>query len=164
MADIKTQEREVLFAVEGERKPRSLTLPTEATAAMFLERVIALTGRGDLVEVLIEDEEVTIQGDNVLFERIVVDEFKLVHVATEGKIKVEVTFNGKTKDSEFRPSATMEKIIKWAMGAFELEGEPADFQLKLGDEVLAAGQHLGQIAEGKKTVRLNLVMKIKPQG
>lgn len=164
MSDIKILEREVLFAVEGERKPRSLALPVEVTAAAFLERVVALTGRTELVEVLIEDEEVTIQDDQILFERIVVDEFKLVHVATKGKIKVDVTFNGKTKDSEFRPSATMEKIIKWAMGAFQLEGEPADFQLKLGDEVLAAGQHLGQIAEGKKTVRLNLVMKIKPQG
>jgi hypothetical protein len=157
------EEREVIFAVEGERKPLAMSLRGDVTVSQFLERVKVRTDRVDLQEVLIEDEEVAVEGNALLFERIIVDEFKLVHVATAGKIKVDVTF-GKTKDHNFAPSATMEKIIVWAIAAFELVGEPADFQLKLGDEVLAAGQHLGQVADGRKTVCLALVMKIKPQG
>lgn len=164
MADTKTQEREVLFALEGERKPRSLTVAAETTAQEFLASVTAQSGRVDLEIVLIEDDEIEIDGDHILIERILVDEFKLVHVATRGKIKVDVTFNGATKDHEFAPSATMDKIVGWAMHAFDLEGERSDFQLKLGDDLLPPGLHLGQIAEGKKTVRLALVMKIKPQG
>jgi hypothetical protein len=164
MAETKTQDREVLFALEGERKPRSLAISAGATVSHFLEQVKTLTGRADLEEVMIEDDEMALEGHHVLTERIVIDEFRLVHVATKGKIKVVVTFNGKTKDHEFRPNATMEKIVKWAMKAFDLEGDPSDFQLKLGDDLLPPGLHLGQVAEGKKTVRLALVMKIKPQG
>ncbi len=164
MAETLIAEREVLFALEGEKKPRSLSADASTTAAEFLESVRVLTGRAELAEVLIEDEDGPLEGHVILFERIVIDEFKLVHVATPGKIEVFIIFNAKTKEHRFGPNATMEKIVKWAIGAFELVGEPSDFQLKLGEHVLPPGQHLGQVAEGHKTVRLALVMKIKPQG
>jgi len=164
MADTITLEREVLFALEGERKPRSLAAPATVTVAEFLELVKVHTGRADLEEVLIEDDEIALEGHVILVERILIDEFKLVHVASRGKIEVFVTFNGKTKDHRFGPNATMEKIVKWAIEKFELEGGSSDFQLKLGDDVLPPGEHLGQVADGQKTVRLALVMKIKPQG
>lgn len=172
MAEIDTQDtnataahgHEVLFALEGERKPRSLAVARDITAIQFLERVKALTGRVELEEVLIEDDEVALEAHVVLIERIVIEDFKLVHVGSRGKIEVTVSFNGKAKAHEFGPNATMEKIVRWALKAFELEGEPSDFQLKLGDDLLPPGDHLGQIAHGEKAVRLALVMKIKPQG
>ena len=161
MADV--VERELLVALEGERRPRALNVMADVTAARLLERARESTGRDDLTEVLIEDEEIVLDGDVVIFERISVEEFKLVHVATHGDIVVTVVFNG-SKEAAFKPSATMAKIIAWAMKAFGLTGDASDFQLKLGDQILAAGEHLGQIANGAKAVRLSLVMKIKPQG
>lgn len=164
MADLKTQEREVLFALEGERKPRSLMVEHDTTAGQLIEKIRMMTGRLDLEEVLIEDDDEVVEHHHIVIERIVIDEFKLVHIATRGKITVKVTFNGKAHEHEFGPNATMDKIVKWAMKAFHLEGDPSDFQLKLGEDLRPPGEHLGQIAEGKKTVRLALVMKIKPQG
>jgi len=164
MAETKIEDREVLFALEGERKPRSVSLPAEATFAHLLEAVRVQTGRVELEEVLIEDEDDVVELHHVVIERIVIDEFKLVHIATRGKIAVTVTFNGRSHDKEFGPNATMDKIVRWAMKVFALEGDASDFQLKLGEELLPAGEHLGQVAEGKKKVRLSLVMKIKPQG
>lgn len=164
MADTKTEDREILFALEGERKPLSLVLPADATFAHLIEKVRVEMGRVEIEDVLFEDEDEVIELHHVVFERIVVDEFKLVHLATPGKIAVTVTFNGDAKEHDFRPSATMDKIVRWAMKTFHLEGDPSDFQLKLGEDLLPAGEHLGQVVDGKKKVRLALVMKIKPQG
>src|SRR5665213_1404334 len=134
MADVVVEEYEVLFVVEGERKPRGLRAHARVTVAEFLQMVMVQTGRGDLVEVLIEDQEIVLEGHHVLADLITVEDFKLWHVATPGLINVVVAFNGRPKDRTFRSNATMKAIVKWAMEAFELAGDPSDFQLKYGDD------------------------------
>ena len=163
MADEIIEKHELLFAVEGIRVPQSLLLEGDLTVAGLLERVRHATGRPDLVEVLIEDEEIALPHHEIIFERITIEEFKLIHVATGGEIAVTVAFNG-SKQRTFKPNTTMAKIVRWAMHEFGLEGDPSEFQLKLGETVLAPGEHLGQIVHGAKEVRLALVMKIRPQG
>jgi hypothetical protein len=90
--------------------------------------------------------------------------FKVLHIGKRGKVKVHVTFGRETVDEDFRPAATMRKVTRWAIAALGLEGEVADFQLKLDDEVLPPETHVGQVARGAKVLRLSLVMKVKPQG
>lgn len=94
-------------------------------------------------------------------------EFAPLHVARHrARIAVTVEYNGRDIEREFRPSATVERVIKWAIGpeGFSLEGDPSDFQLKLGDEILSPGTHLGQLPHPHDAVKLDLVFKIKPQG
>jgi len=163
MADVIIEKRELLFAVEGVKAPQSLLLEADLTVAGLLERVRHATGRHDLVEALIEDEETALAHHELVFERITIEDFRLIHVASCGEITVTVAFNG-VKQRTFKPSATMAKIIRWAMYEFGIEGDPSEFQLKVGDAVLPPGEHLGQVAHGAKEVRLALVMKIRPQG
>jgi hypothetical protein len=162
MAD---QPVEILFALEGERNPRSLKTDPDSTITEFIALVVKETSRGEFVEIIVEDEEETLSGDKRIRE-IVEADFKLIHVATKGDIKVTVQYSTRAVSREFRPSATMERIIKWAISPKELnlEGGPEDFQLKDGAEVLPPDVHLGQIAHGHKHVTLTLVFKVKPQG
>jgi hypothetical protein len=164
MSDTHVAKREVLFVVEGQRKPRSFFISPETRASEFLGLVRKELGRDDLVELLLEDEDEPLAEDVIILDCVNQDAFKLVHVATPGTIAVTVIFNAKPKERAFRASTTMERIVRWAIEAFELQGDPSDFQLKLGDDLLPAGEHLGQVADGKKHVKLSLVMKIKPQG
>jgi len=162
MAD---QELEVVFALEGERNPRTLKTHPDSSVTEFVAMVVKETGRQDYVEVLIEDEEVTVAGDRRVRELFEVD-FKLIHVATKGDIKVTVQYSTRSVSRDFRPSITMERIIRWAISPKELslEGGPEDFQLKDGNDVLPGDVHLGQVAKGHKHITLTLVFKVKPQG
>jgi hypothetical protein len=154
---------EVAFALEGDRKPQIYELGADATVGAFLERVIKETGRGDLEEVAIEDAEEILALEIALAE-ILVGTFKVLHVAKKGRVKVFVTFNGQTREEAFQPSASMRKVTRWAISAFGLEGEASDFQLKHNGEVLPPETHVGQVSGSHKELRLDLVMKIKPQG
>jgi len=160
-----SQDLEGVFALEGERNPRSLKAHPDSSVADFIALVVKDTGREEFVEVLIEDEEVVVPGEKPIRELFEAD-FKLIHVATKGAIKATVQYRTRAVSHHFRPNATMEKIIRWAISPKELnlEGGPEDFQLKDGNDVLPADVHLGQVAKGHKHVTLTLVFKVKPQG
>lgn len=151
----------VFFAVEGERRPRKVMVEPGINAHEFLGIVVAETGRTELCEVFVEDADESLEPHAALEHG---EAFKLFHVATHGLIRVIVSFNGVTHQTDMRPNATVTKIVRWAVAAFHLEGDAGDFQLKSGSEILPPGDHLGQIAHGEKEVRFSLVMKIKPQG
>jgi sulfur carrier protein ThiS len=165
VSEAKKDQLEVVFALEGERKPQSLHLPADATVADLLKEVTKRAERGDLSEVIIEDEDQPLAPDKPLADALDGD-FKVVHVSTPGRISVTVTCNGKQATEAFSPSTTLQKIIVWAISpeALQLEGDATDFQLKQGEEVLAPDHHLGQIAQGAKELALTLVFKVKPQG
>ena len=152
-----SQDLEGVFALEGERNPRSLKAHPDSSVADFIALVVKDTGREEFVEVLIEDEEVVVPGEKPIRELFEAD-FKLIHVATKGAIKATVQYRTRAVSHHFRPS--------WAISPKELnlEGGPEDFQLKDGNDVLPADVHLGQVAKGHKHVTLTLVFKVKPQG
>jgi hypothetical protein len=160
-----SQVPEVVFALEGERNPRSLKTHPDSSVTEFIALVVKDTGREEFVEVLIEDEDGVVPGEKPIRELFVAG-FKLIHVATKGEIKVTIQYSTRSVSRDFRPSATMEKIIRWAISPEELnlEGGPEDFQLKDGNDVLPADVHLGQLTKGHKHVTLTLVFKVKPQG
>lgn len=154
---------EVAFVLEGERRPEIIELAAKATVAALLKEVASRDGGEAYDEVSLEDAEEVLDPKTPLAE-ILVGTFKVLHVAKRGKVKVYVTFERETVEEDFRPSATMRKVTRWAIAALGLEGEVADFQLKLSDEVLPPETHIGQVARGEKSLRLSLVMKVKPQG
>ncbi len=161
-----TQERvEVVYLVEGEREPHAHTLEPADTVEAVLQRLRAVHGRDELHELLLEDEEEALALELRLAE-VLKDEFRLLHLAAKGKIKVVVTYNGRQAHHEFRPSATIAKVIVWAISpaGLKLEGEPSDFQLKHGADILSPETHVGQLSKHREPVELLLVFKVKPQG
>lgn len=163
-ADMANTEKslEVAFVLEGERKPQIIEAPEGATVGELLALVAARHGV-DIDEVAIEDSEEILDLKTQLRD-VLVGAFKVLHLGKRGKVKVDVTFERSTVHEDFRPAATMRKVTRWAIAALGLEGEVADFQLKLGDDVLPPETHVGQVAKGAKVLHLTLVMKIKPQG
>jgi hypothetical protein len=55
-------------------------------------------------------------------------------------------------------------VTKWAVGKLAPTEDPSDFQLKHDGKVLPPDTHLGQATHGEKSIVLDLVFKVKPQG
>jgi hypothetical protein len=163
--DNQVDSHELVLAIEGERAPRQIQVSRLATAKEVLEAVVLETKRTELTEIFLEDqEESLVEGHRVV--EIVLEEFRLIHVASKGKIAVTVVYNARQVHRDFAPSVTIETIIAWAISpaALNLEGVAAEYQIKHGSEILPPDLHLGQVAKGEKKVAFSLVFRIKPQG
>ncbi|WP_395015323.1 hypothetical protein [Dongia sp.] len=156
---------DLLVVVEGEKQPRLVASRPEATVKEVLGLVAEGTGRADLVEVFLEDGDEPLIAERAIRD-ILKELDKLLHVATAGLVKVTVEYAQKSVSRTFRPSATMERIIRWAIQPNELAvaAPVEDLQLKLGKDVVPADTHLGQVTHGHKAVTFQLVFKVKPQG
>lgn len=165
--DVEVIERvEILFTAQGRGQPLSEMVDSRVTVAEFGAIAARAALVEDEVEVFLDDGEEPLADELVLVEHLAA-KFAPLHVARHGAIiAVTVEYNGRTIERAFRPSATIEKVIIWAIGpeGFGLEGGTGDYQLKLGGNVLSPGTHLGQIPHPHHKVKLDLVFKIKPQG
>jgi hypothetical protein len=129
----------------------------------FVEIAVTKTGIEGLIEVYVEDAEEPLDHDWGLIEHLAV-EFGPLHVARPGKIATTVRYQGRHIQYPFRPSATVAKVTRWAVGKLAPTEDPVDFQLKHDGQVLPPDSHLGQVAHGEKSLFLDLVFKVKPQG
>lgn len=165
MAAIVETRTELVFILEGEPEPKSILIEKAEPLEALLGRLNQVHGRDDLEELCLEDEDEALDLERLL-AMLQSGEFRLVHVGAKGKIKVVVTYNNREVEHAFRPSATLRRVIKWAISdkALNLDGEPTDFQLKLGEEILPPDTHVGQLSKRREPVRLSLVFKVKPQG
>lgn len=157
---------EVLFTAQGHREPFGEHVHPSITVGEFALIAARVHGIEEAVEVFLENAEEPLEATAVLIEQVTI-ESPPVHVARRhAKIAVTVEYNARDIERHFRPNVTVERIIRWAISpeGFNLEGDPSDFQLKLGEEVLAPDTHLGQIPHPHHAVKLDLVFKVKPQG
>lgn len=160
----KVEEVEILYTVVGHRDPHSVKVKNDIKVAEFVSLVSKNHGITEAVEVLIEDEDDALGDELVLVE--VIGE-RTVHVGHKhSKINVIVEYQNRNIHREYRPSATIRKILIWAVGTegFNLEGKPSQYQLKHNGEVVPDDKHIGQVAQGAKEVTLVLVFRVKPQG
>lgn len=156
---------DVLFAAEGHPGHHSAEIGRTTTVREFLDLAVTKTGIEGLLEVYVENAEEPLGHDLILVEHLAI-EFAPIHVAKPGKIATTVRYQNRHVERAFRPAATIERVTEWAVGkdGLDLQGDPSDYQIKHDGKVLAPGSHLGQVAQGKKSVVLDLVFKIKPQG
>jgi hypothetical protein len=153
----------VLYAAEGHAGHHSAEIGRTTTVREFIDIAVTKTGIEGLLEVYVENGEEPLGHHLFLLEHLSI-EFAPIHVAKPGKIETIVRYQGRQVERPFRPAATIEKVTEWAVGQLGLSEDPSDFQLKHDGKVLAPDSHLGQVAHGKKSVVLDLVFKIKPQG
>jgi hypothetical protein len=133
------------------------------TVREFVALAEAKTGIDGLLEVYVENGDEPLGHELLLVEHLSI-EFAPLHVAKPGKIETTVRYQGRHVERAFRPAATIEKVTVWALEKLGTTEDPNDFQLKHDGEVLAPDSHLGQVVHDKKSVILDLVFKIKPQG
>lgn len=157
------QRLDVLFAAEGHSGHLSAEIGPTTTVREFIEIAVTKTGIEGLLEVYVENGEEPLGHDLLLLEHLSI-EFAPIHIAKPGKIETTVRYQGRHVERAFRPAVTIEKVTEWAVEKLGLSEDPSDFQIKHDGKVLAPGSHLGQAAHGKKSVVLDLVFKIKPQG
>jgi hypothetical protein len=151
----------LILAIQGMAKPIELEVPETATAADILASIRERTGREDLVELAYEAVD---DGDRVVES--LRREFRVLHAATRQRVMVILKYEGQRRERIFRPNATIRRVIRWAISeeGFNLEGKPAEFQIKLGDRVLPPDMHVGQAAGGACELSAALVHNVKPQG
>jgi hypothetical protein len=154
----------VIFAAEGQVGHHDAEIGPTTTVKEFIELAVTKTGIEGLLDVYVEDAEDPLDHDLLLVEHLSI-EFTPLHVAKPGKIETMVRYQGSRHvDRAFRPAATIAEVTRWAVHDLGLTEDPSDFQLKHDGKVLPPDSHLGQAADGKKSVVLDLVFKVKPQG
>ena len=98
--------------------------------------------------VLLEDADDPLDPAQTLEEAHVPDKAHVFH-GHRHKIVAAVRFNGETITREFRPSARVERVFRWAVGnhGFDLsKPDIADHTLQLPDGTVPAGDvHLGSL-------------------
>lgn len=98
---------------------------------------------------LVEDAEDALPKGARLSDHGVKDKHHL-HCHSCRKIEVSVTFNGQVQSRKFTPSQKAKQVLKWAVGAFELNGVDAENkELRVGGAggtILQSQQHIGSFA------------------
>ena len=154
----------VVFAVEGQPGHHDVDVGSGTTVKEFIDIVVSKTGIEGLHEVFVEDAQEPLHHDLVLIEHLSM-EFAPLHVAKPGKIETTVRYQGSRHvEHAFRPAATIAKVTRWAVKELAPTEDPSDFQLKHDGKMLPPDSHLGQAAHREKSIVLDLVFKIKPQG
>lgn len=154
----------IVFAAEGQAGHHDAEIGPTTTVKEFIDIAVIKTGIEGLLEVYVEDAEEPLGHELILVEHLSI-EFAPLHVAKPGKIATTVRYQGNRHvEHAFRPAATIAKVTKWAVGKLAPTEDPSDFQLKHDGNVLPPDSHLGQAAHGEKSIVLDLVFKVKPQG
>jgi hypothetical protein len=153
----------VVFAAEGQVGHHDAEIGPTTTVKEFVDIAVTKTGIEGLLEVYVEDAEEPLGHELILIDHLSI-QFAPLHVAKPGKIATTVRYQGRHVEHPFRPAATITKVTKWAVGKLAPTEDPSDFQLKHDGKVLPPDSHLGQAAHGEKSIVLDLVFKVKPQG
>jgi hypothetical protein len=159
------KEIELYIHTAEHRDPKLVKIDEDATVEDLLKRVAPESNR---------DIYLTIEGEEQPHER----HRKLCECGIKHrdhidchrcrKIAVAVFYNGEQNRS-FSPSATIEKVMHWALRAFALTGADAlDKVLRILDapnEVLPESAHIGSFVKSHACeVRLNLTGKVEVNG
>jgi len=159
------KEIELYIHTAEHRDPKLVKIDEDATVEDLLKR-IAPEANGDIY-LTIEGEEKPHERHRKLRECGIKHRDHIdCHQCRE--VAVAVFYNGEQNHS-FAPSATIEKVLHWALGAFGLTGAAAlDKVLRLPDapnEVLPESAHIGSFVKPHACeVRLNLTGKVEVNG
>ena len=159
---------DVFYQGEGLGEVKHLEIEPGATFAVLKARLTEKHGFRLDVLVFLEDEDEPI-GDLAAITEHATPQGLKVHLHHLRQVKVTVTFNGKTVERLFSPSATVTRVKRWA--AEKEFGMSAD---EAGEHVLQIagkhdrpnpGTHIGALSDGKvRVVAFDLVPDERVQG
>lgn len=158
------QRLDLVFLVDGDLTQHEHQTLSDVSVSDVIKALATQVERPELDTLYLSDDEKPLKPKEQI-GRAVGEEFVVLHLGAKGAVEVTVSFNGVPKATKLSPSTTISTVIAWAISkkGHSLEGDPADFQLKLGEDLQPADRHIGQIAADQK-VELAIVFKVKPQG
>ena len=131
---------------------KHLEIEPDATFAVLKARLAEKHDLRPDVLVFLEDEDEPIGDDVALKEHATLKGLK-VHLHRLRQVKVTVTFNGKTVERLFGPSATVARVKRWAaeheFGMSEEEAGEHVLQIAGKHDRPAPGTHIGALSDGK---------------
>lgn len=141
-----------IFVITAEgASPKRLQLEAEATVADLIK---STHGNGEIkmleeVMVFVEDEDEPLDhsrklGDCGLSGRPFLHCHRCRHIA------VTVNYNGTLKEKKFAPSATVAKVLKWALKEFGLKGQDAEdkvLRIDAQSQPLEPETHVGSLVK-----------------
>lgn len=131
---------------------KHLEIDSDATFAVLKARLAEKHDLRSDVLVFLEDEDEPVGDDVVLKEHATLKGLK-VHLHRLRQVKVTVTFNGKTAERLFGPSATVARVKRWAaeheFGMSEEEAGEHVLQIAGKHDRPAPGTHIGALSDGK---------------
>jgi len=153
-----------IHTAEG-RDPKLIKIDEEATVEELLKR-IAPNANGE-IHLIVEGEDEPHELHRKLCECGIKHRHH-VHCHRCRKVAVTVFYNGEQSRS-FAPSATIERVLKWALHAFELKGADAlDKVLRLPEtpnKPLPESAHVGSFVTRQSCeLRLELTGKVEVNG
>ena len=156
---------EIVYVIDGDLTQRSHETAASTRVSDLVALLASQLGRPELDTLYLEDADKPLKAKDEIGHAMG-DDFVVLHLGGKRDVEVEVLFNSQDAHAKFAPGVTMRAIIDWAVSkkGLGLEGDPSDFQLKLANEVQPPERHIGQVVQDRRTVRLALVFKIKPQG
>ena len=159
---------DVFYQGEGLGGVKHLEIETDATFSVLKARLAEKHGCGPDILVFLEDKDDPI-ADLAEIAKHATPQGLKVHFHRLRQVKVTVTFNGKTVEGQFSPSATIMRVKRWA--AEKEFGMSAD---EAGEHVLQMagthdrpnpGTHVGALSEGKvRVLDFDLVPDERVQG
>lgn len=159
------KEIELYIHTAEHRDPKFVKIDEEVSIEQLVKRIVP--GANGDIHVTIEGEEEPCEPHRKLHECGIKHRNHL-HCNRCRRIEVAVFYNGEQNGS-FAPSATIEKVLHWALRAFGLTGADAlDKVLRLSDaptEELPESAHIGSFAKPHTCeTHLNLTSKELPNG
>ena len=159
---------DVFYQGEGLGEVKHLEIETGTTFAVLKARLAEKHGFRLDVLVFLEDQDDPIADLVEIAEHATRQGLK-VHLHCHRRVKVTVTFNGKTVERHFGPSATVARVKRWAAEReFGMSSEEAGehvLQIAGTHDRPSPGTHIGALADGRvRLVAFDLVPDERVQG
>ena len=143
---------DLFYQGEGLGEIKHLEFESDATFAILKARLAEKHGLHPEVLVFLEDDDEPIGDDVPLQEHATLKGLK-VHIHRLRQVKVTVTFNAKTVERLFGPSATVARVKRWAaeheFGMSEDEAGEHVLQIAGTHDRPSPGTHIGAWCDGK---------------
>lgn len=152
-------------------EPRLVQTSEDATVKQLIQAIVAIggvhPGPDGEVRLFVEDSDEPLEAHRKVCECEVRHRHH-VHCHSCKRVKVSVFYNGEEHES-FPPSATVKRVLKWAIKAFSLTpAEAADKILVLHGSTtdeLPLDAHIGSFVKGHEcVVNLDLTAPVEVQG
>lgn len=157
------------ISVEGSGEVWALEVPGSLKVGDLQSHLADQHNRPNIKEmaVSVEDQEAPASSDTTLSDLVQGARRGRIHLHHCRRVMVTVEYNSKTHTRAFPPSATVHRVLIWAISkaAFDLEAEAHDLELQLSgaDAALQQNVHIGTLATDCQLM-LQLVPKDRPQG